>query len=150
MPVISAQITKKEIDYLEGVARENHLYKGDSSEPSVGKAMRKLIEWCQMTDVKIGKNTEAKLDESHRILEQIHSTIPLIMYHMRMHLLLNSETISEEKLAKCKQSAINFINSSCGEFQDIKYKAITPVEDENGLNKLPIDRTVSKWSASKI
>lgn len=150
MPVISAQITKKEIDYLEEIARENYLYKGDSEEPSIGKAMKKLIEWCQMSDVKIGEKKHTKVDESQKMLEQIHSILPQIMYQLRMQLLFNSENASEVQLANYKQSAINFLNASCGEFQDVQYKMIKPVEDDNGLNKLPIDRVVSKWTAKKI
>lgn len=72
------------------------------------------------------------------------------MYQLRMQLLFNSENASETQLANYKQSAINFLNASCGEFQDVQYKMIKPVEDDNGLNKLPIDRAISKWAAKKI
>jgi len=76
--------------------------------------------------------------------------LPQIMNQLRMQLLFNSENLSEAQLANYKQSAINFLNASCGEFQDVQYKMIEPVEDDNDLNKLPIDRVVSKWAAKKI
>jgi len=62
----------------------------------------------------------------------------------------NSDALSDELLATCKQSSINFLNSSFGKFQEVKYQTITPVEDDNGLNKLPIDREDSKWKSKKI
>lgn len=150
MPIISAQLNKKEIDYLGNIAQENHLFKGDSNEPSIGKAMKKLVEWCQISNVKIGGNNQVELDDSKKMLEQIHSTLPQMMYHLRMQLLFNSETVSDELVAKCKQSSINYLNSTCGEFQDVKYQTITPVDDDNGLNKLPADKFTTKWVAKKI
>ena len=55
MSIISAKLNQNEINYLEQIAADNHLYKGESKELSVGKAMKELIKWCQMNDVKIGK-----------------------------------------------------------------------------------------------
>ncbi len=43
MSIISAKLNHNEIEYLEKIAIENHLYKGDSKELSVGKAMKELI-----------------------------------------------------------------------------------------------------------
>ena len=150
MTTISAKLTKTEIDYLTEIAHDNHLYKGNSNEPSIGKAMKELVKWCRMSGLKIGENKASKLDESQRMLEQIHATLPQMMYHLRMQLLLNSDAGSDELLATSKQSAINFLNSSFGEFQKVKYQTISPVEDDNGLNKLPIDRDLSKWKSKKI
>ena len=55
MSIISAKLNHNEIEYLEKIAIENHLYKGGLKEPSVGKAMKELIKWCQMNQVKIGE-----------------------------------------------------------------------------------------------
>lgn len=150
MTTISAKFTKTEIDFLEEIARDNNLYKGDSDEPSIGKAMKELIKWCRMSGIKIGKNGGSESNDSQRMLEQIHSILPQMMYQLRMQLLFNSETVSEELIAKCKQSTISFLNSSCGAFQDIQYKMITPVEDDNGIRKLPVDSSLSKWTIKKI
>ena len=150
MTTISAKLTKAEIDYLTEIARDNHLYKGDSDEPSTGKAMKELVKWCRMSGLKMGENKGNKPDESQRMLEQIHAVLPQMMYHLRMQVLFNGETLSDEILATCKQSAINFLNSSCGEFQAVKYQTITPAEDDNGLNKLPVDKDHSKWKSKKI
>lgn len=150
MTTISAKLIKTEIDYLTEIAMENHLYKGDSDEPSIGKAMKELIKYCRMIGLKIGENKISRLDESQRLLEQIHAILPQMMYHLRMQVLFNGETLSDDILAKCKQSAINFLNESCGEFQEVKYQTITPVADDNGFNKLPIDRDDSKWKSKKI
>ena len=84
------------------------------------------------------------------MLEQIHATIPHLMYLQRMQILFQSDSISDEKIANCKQQSIDFINATCGAFQDIKYQTIAPVDNESGVGKLPIDKNKSKWKSTKI
>lgn len=150
MTSVSAKFTQKEIAYLEKIAIDNDLYRGDSEVPSVGKAMKELIKWCHMNDLKIGSNSASKSDHSDKMLEQIHAIIPNLMYLIRMQLLFNSDTISDEKVAYCKKSAIDFINANCGDFQQIQYKSISPTQDDQGLNKLPININQSNWQIKKI
>ena len=150
MSIISAKLNQNEIDYLEKIAIENHLFKGESKEPSVGKAMKELIKWCQMSQVKIGEKQNNGLSEIQKMLEQIHTTIPHLMYLQRMQILFQSDAISDEKIASCKQQSIDFINANCGAFQDIQYDTISIVENENGIGKLPIDKNKSKWKTTKV
>ena len=150
MSIISAKLNQNEIDYLEKIAIENHLFKGESKEPSVGKAMKELIKWCQMMNINIGEKQNNGLSEIQKMLEQIHTTIPHLMYLQRMQILFQSDAISDEKIASCKQQSIDFINSNCGAFQDIEYLTISTVENENGIGKLPIDKNKSKWKTTKV
>lgn len=150
MSIISAKLNQNEINYLEQIAADNHLYKGESKELSVGKAMKELIKWCQMSDVKIGKKQSDGSTEMQQMLEQIHATIPHLMYLQRMQILFQSDEISDEKIASCKQQSIDFINATCGAFQDIQYQTIATIENENGIGKLPIDKNKSKWKSTKI
>ena len=150
MSIISAKLNQNEIDYLEKIAIENHLFKGESKEPSVGKAMKELIKWCQMMNIKIGEKQNNGLSEIQKMLEQIHTTIPHLMYLQRMQILFQSDEISDEKIASCKQQSIDFINATCGAFQDIQYQTIAIIENENGVGKLPIDKNKSKWKSTKI
>lgn len=150
MSIISAKLNHNEIEYLEKIAIENHLYKGDSKELSVGKAMKELIKWCQMNQVKIGEKQNINSSEVQRMLEQIHTTIPHLLYLQRMQILFQSDSISDEKIAHCKQQSIDFINANCGAFQEIQYQTISTVENENGMDKLPIDKNKSKWKTTKI
>ena len=150
MTTLSAKFTKADVDYLTDIARDNHIFKGYSEEPSAGKAMKELVKWCRISGIKIDGNSQHHARESQRMLEQIHATIPQMMYHLRMQVLFNGETLTDAMLTKCKQSSLNFINSSCGEFQTIKYQEIKPSEDDNGLNKLPISKDDSKWKSQKI
>jgi len=148
--IISAKLNHNEIEYLEKIAIENHLYKGEAKEPSVGKAMKELIKWCQMNQVKIGEKQNIDSSEVQRMLEQIHTTIPHLLYLQRMQILFQSDSISDEKIANCKQQSIDFINANCGAFQEIQYQTISTVENENGMGKLPIDKNKSKWKTTKI
>ena len=150
MSIISAKLNHNEIEYLEKIAIENHLYKGGLKEPSVGKAMKELIKWCQMNQVKIGEKQNIDSIEVQRMLEQIHTTIPHLLYLQRKQILFQSDAISDEKIANCKQQSIDFINANCGAFQEIQYQTISTVENENGMGKLPIDKNKSKWKTTKI
>lgn len=150
MSIISAKLNHNEIEYLEKIAIENHLYKGESKELSVGKAMKELIKWCQMNQVKIGEKQNIDSSEVQRMLEQIHTTIPHLLYLQRMQILFQSDSISDEKIAHCKQQSIDFINANCGAFQEIQYQTISTVENESGMGKLPIDKNKSKWKTTKI
>lgn len=150
MSIISAKLNRNEIDYLEKIAIENHVFKGESKEPSIGKAMKELIKWCQMMNIKIGEKQNNGLSEIQKMLEQIHTTIPHLMYLQRMQILFQSDAISDEKIASCKQQSIDFINANCGAFQDIQYDTISIVENENGIGKLPIDKNKSKWKTTKV
>ncbi|HHY0177179.1 TPA: hypothetical protein ACVUIO_002803 [Legionella pneumophila] len=150
MSIISAKLNHNEIEYLEKIAIENHLYKGDSKKLSVGKAMKELIKWCQMNQVKIGGKQNIDSSEVQRMLEQIHTIIPHLLYLQRMQILFQSDSISDEKIASCKQQSIDFINAHCGAFQDIQYQTISTVENETGMGKLPIDKNKSKWKITKI
>ena len=94
MSIISAKLNQNEIDYLEKIAIENHLFKGESKEPSVGKAMKELIKWCQMSQVKIGEKQNNGLSEIQKMLEQIHTTIPHLMYLQRMQILFQLKDLN--------------------------------------------------------
>ena len=150
MTTLSAKFTKADVDYLTDIARDNHLFKGYSEEPSAGKAMKELIKWCQMYQVKIGEKQNIDSSEVQRMLEQIHTTIPHLLYLQRMQILFQSDSISDEKIANCKQQSIDFINANCGAFQEIQYQTISTVENESGMGKLPIDKNKSKWKTTKI
>ena len=150
MSIISAKLNQNEIEYLEKIATDNHLYKGESKEPSVGKAMKELIKWCQMSDMQIGSKQNNYTNKIQQMIEQMHATLPHMLYLQRMQLLFHSDAISDEKIAHCKQQSIDFINANCGAFQDIEYQIISTVENENGLNKLPIDKNKSKWKTTKV
>lgn len=150
MTTISAKFTQKEIEYLTRLAQDNHLYRGNSKEPSIGKAMKELVKWCCMSDIHIGATTDYQPSGSNKMLEQIHAIMPNLMYLLRMQLLFTGETLSDEKVALCRRQAIDFINANCGAFQEIQYNQISPTDDDQGLPKLPIDQRISKWKSKKI
>ena len=150
MTTISAKFSPMETAYLEKIARENHLFRGETTEPSTGKAMKELVKWCRLSGIKIGARKDNDTDESLKMLEQIHATIPQMMYHLRLQILLNSDNITDELAVRSKESAVGFLNASCGQFQEVSYKTISPSADDNGLNRLPTERGVSGWVSRKV
>ena len=47
MNTITLRLSQKEVDYLSEVASEHKIFKGDSHEISLGKTVKKIINWCQ-------------------------------------------------------------------------------------------------------
>ena len=150
MTTISAKFSEKELDFLSKIALENTLYKGDSKEPSLGKAMKELIKWCLINQVNINRNNSGLDVEYKKMLEQIHVTIPHLMYLARLQTLLGSETISDEKVQQSKQQTITYLNKVCGDFQSINYNEINVATNDLGLKQNPIDKDQSAWAMTTI
>ena len=100
--------------------------------------------------MQIGVKQNSDTNKIQQMIEQMHAMIPHMLYLQRMQILFHSDAISDEKIAHCKQQSIDFITANCGAFQNIDYQTIVAVENENGINKLPIDKNSSKWKNNKI
>lgn len=148
MTTISAKFSEKELDYLSQIASENTLYKGSSKEPSLGKAMKELIKWCQVNKININQNNSGLDSEYKKMIEQIHVAIPNLMYLARLQTLLGSEAFSDEHVLRCKQQTVDYLDSVCGDFQSVNYNEVHVSTNDLGLNQLPIKKGKSKWKRS--
>lgn len=147
MTTISTRLTQKEMDYLTKVAIENKIFKGTSKDVSHGKAMKEIIKWCQHHDVDINKRQQSVDDNIKKMIEQIHISIPNLMYLSRLQLLLNSQSIPDEEQSICVKKTMDYLNSACGDFQNINYNEIRFSMNDLGIKQIPIDKEKSLWKS---
>lgn len=147
MTTISTRLTPKEMDYLTKIAIENKIFKADSKDVSHGKAMKELVKWCQSNNVDINKQQRSMDDDIKKMIEQIHISIPNLLYLTRLQLLLNSASIPDEELSKFVKKTIDYLNSACGDFQNINYNEVRFSMNDLGIKQTPIDKDKSLWKS---
>lgn len=135
MQTISSKFTESQLDYLNKIAIDNSLYKINTTEPSLGKALKELIIWCQRNNINLSKHDLGFDTHYQKILEHIHVTIPHIIYLLRLQILFISDQVSDQKILHCKNQSIKYLNQVCKDFQSINYKEIYTVDNEFGLKQ---------------
>jgi hypothetical protein len=145
MRTLSIKIDKTEEEYLSRVAEKNNLFSGGNNEPSLGKALKKLAQWCAFNDMDISKSHDVFDEDMRKMIEQIHVAIPNLMYLSRMDTLFNSEEIPKETAEECKKKSLDYINSTCGAFQYANYKSLRVSINAFGMKQIPSDKETSLW-----
>ena len=152
MSSISIRPSPKEREYLARIASENKLKKGNSETLSPGKAMHELLRWCHSNQVdinNINKNISNGFSpELAKMIEHMHIAIPNLMYLARLQTMLMSEGIPDEKIMQIRRQTLDYLNRTCGDFQNAQYNyvrftmndmqlKITQADKDNTLWKLP-------------
>ena len=145
MTTISTRFSEKELDYLSRIARDNKITKGTSNELSLGKAVKEIIKWCQRNKIDINESSNAMDSDIKKMIEQIHVTLPNLMYLTRLQLLLKSDEIPDEEVSKCVKKTLEYLEQSCGDFQNINYNEIRFSMNEFGIKQIPINEDKSLW-----
>lgn len=133
MTTISIKTDPKELEYLARTAEKNSLFSGEKNQISLGKALKKLLKWCAYHDIDIEGSHDVFDKDMRKMIEQIHVSIPNIMYLSRMSTLFSGEEISKEKLEQYKKTSLEYINNTCGSFQDVTYNTLRVTINPFGL-----------------
>ncbi len=133
--------------YLELISKNKKDKPNQKSSP--GRALKQLLAWSMENQIDITSVYEKPENTSKKILEQLHLSLPHILYLSRLHLLLDSSKISDEVVSKAKQQAIDYINAVCGDFQSIQYSEIETTTNEIGLRQLPAEKNHTYWKNNK-
>ena len=146
MTSISARLSPKELEYLSKIAFENKIYKGSSEDLSLGKAMHELIRWCHLNQVDINKKHDNMNVELTKMIEQIHVAIPNLMYLARLQTVLTSDGMPDEKIIHGRRQTVEYLNKSCGDFQNIQYTQVRFSMNDIGLKVIHADKNKTRWS----
>lgn len=146
MTSIAARLSQKELDYLTEIASTQKLYKGDSEELSLGKALKEVIKWCQSNQIDISKTHQSMDNDIKKMIEHIHVSIPHLMYLSRLQTLINSDNIPDEKVKICRQQTIDYLNKVCGDFQHTSYNEVRFSMNDIGLKTTPSDKDKTQWT----
>ncbi|KTC69788.1 hypothetical protein Lbir_1928 [Legionella birminghamensis] len=143
--VISLRISEHEKDYLQNIAKNFDLQKRGSDALSYSKAIKILLDFCLHNDIYPMKRTENPLQEMRKMLEQIHASIPHLMYHNHLQSLLLSSKFNDDSLNQIKQKTVDYLNGNFSGFQNISYKEVRFKMNGIGLKTVPIEQGESLW-----
>ncbi|KTD47497.1 hypothetical protein Lqui_2423 [Legionella quinlivanii] len=143
--VISLRISEHEKDYLQNIAKNFDLQKRGSDALSYSKAIKILLDFCLHNDIFPMKRTENPLQEMRRMLEQIHASIPHLMYHNHFQSLLLSSKFNDDSLNQIKQNTVDYLNGNFSGFQNISYKEVRFKMNGIGLKTVPLEQGESLW-----
>jgi hypothetical protein len=144
MTTITVRVSGDELSYLNALATNKKLFKG-AKDVSLGNVLKTLLQWCCENQVDPSPSSPPKHDEAQKILEQVHVVIPHLLYLSRLHLLMNGSSVPDEVVARCKEKAIDYINTVCGDFQGVSYREIKPSKNDIGLEQMPLESELSQW-----
>jgi len=144
MTTISVRLSDDELTYLEAISKNKKINKS-AKKSSPGRALKLLVQWCIENQIDIASAYEKPENSLKKLLEQLHVSLPHILYLLRLHLLLDSSKIPDDTVAKAKQQAIDYINTICGGFQNVEYSEIETSSNDIGLKQLPIGKDRSIW-----
>ena len=147
MTTLTIRISEAEATYLKTLTQNKALFK-TSKDISLGKTLKALLTWCEQNN--FNPNEPIKdADPSRKLIEQLHVSIPHILYLLRLHILLDSNKMPDELINHAKRQAIDYINTVCGDFQTTTYTEIETHLNQEGLNQLPIDSDQTTWKVKK-
>ena len=134
---LSLRIDRNEEDYLKKIANQNNI--------SLGKSLKKVLEWCAINEVDLSKSHSVFDEEVRKMIEHIHVSIPNLMYLSRMNTLSSGEGITKDTSEEFKKTSLNYINSTCGDFQYIHYDNIRVSINPFGMKQVPSDKETTLW-----
>ena len=147
MTSISIRPSPKESEYLSSIESENKLYKGTSGELSLGKAVHALIRWCHLNQIDINKKNDITgfSSDIEKMIEHIHIAIPNLMYLARLQSVLTNNGIHEDTIIQGRRLAIDYLNKTCGDFQNTHYNQVRFSINNLGLKTTPSDQDKTLW-----
>jgi len=81
--VISLRITEHEKEFLQNIAVKFDIQKrSSSSDISYAKALKILLDYCLHNDINPSQKKDNELQDMKKMMEQIHASIPHLMYHV--------------------------------------------------------------------
>lgn len=143
--VISLRISEHEKEYLQNIAKNFDLQKRGSEDISYSKAIKVLLDFCLHNDIYPSRKSENPLQEIRKMIEQIHASIPHLMYHNHYQSLVISSKFDDDSLSQIKQKSIEYLNNNFSGFQNITYKEVRFKMNGIGLKTIPIEQGDSLW-----
>lgn len=143
--VISLRISELEKDFLENIAKIFDLQKRGTEEISYSKSLKILLEYCFKNEIVPTRKSENPIQEMRKMIEQIHASIPHLMYHNNYQSLVLSSQLNDETLTKIKHKSIEYLNGNFSGFQNVTYKEVRFKLNGIGLKTLPIEQGESLW-----
>lgn len=146
MDVMTIRVSEIEKEYLKTLAEKYDLRKQGSDKYSLTKALKFLLAYCLHNEFKLEEKGESDSDELRKMIEQIHASIPHILYQNSLQSAILVNTCTAEVNTENKKAAIDYINENIAGFQNNRYKHIKAKLNKFGAKTIPIEEGESIWS----
>lgn len=146
MEVMSLRISQHEKDYLASIAEKYGLKKQGSDEFSHTKALKFMLSYCLHNDIDFHQKEGENIAEIRKMIEQIHASIPHVMYHQKFQSVVLANKYSDEEIEVVQNGSLQYINESFSGFQNIKYRFAKSNMNKFGLKTMPLEEGYSAWS----
>jgi hypothetical protein len=149
----SIYLSDEVLTKLSSIAAKKYLHTKDGN-PNYLEAIRYIInEFTLDSSPKKDNKYSEKLDNMERMLEQMHVTIPHILYHTRYnssycHAALKQSKISEVSMLEFSGRVLKNVYQICGDFQSYNYHNVYLSLDNKNMNVIPIEEGENKWKLS--
>ena len=146
---INLKLSDEQVSFLKKTAITNELVK-NKDEPSLSKALKFILEnHMQNNNDQMAENNQ-KLSRIEHMLEQVHVTIPHILYHSRYsssycNYSLRLNKVSEPERCVFGERIVENVYQICGDFQTYQYQTIYLSLDNKNMNIMPIEKDKNKW-----
>lgn len=145
LETISIKVGEREREFIHEIAAHFKLYKRSSTDLSYTKALQFLIEFCLQNEINPTKKDDNNIAEMRKMIEQIHASIPHILFQNQFQSLILANKLMGEDIGSVKQSTIQYLNDNFSGFQNITYKDVKAKINGIGLKTLPLEQGVSIW-----
>lgn len=146
MDVMTLRVSDIEKEYLEKIANKFGFKKQASGEPSLSKALKYILSYCLHNDVEFDKNEVSDIEEMRKMIEQIHASIPHILYQNSLQSTVLADNLDDTKFTVFKKNAVDYINNSIAGFQNNHYKYVKAKLNKIGIKTIPLEEGESLWS----
>ncbi|STX81273.1 Uncharacterised protein [Legionella busanensis] len=143
--VLTLRLTPKEMEYLHNLADKHDLKKRGNDELSPAKALKFLLAYCLHHEIKTNKNEEEDLLVIRKMIEQIHASIPHLLFQNQFQSLLMANQFKSEDINIVKQSTLQYLNDNFSGFQSLSYKEVKFKINGIGLKTIPLEQGISLW-----
>ncbi|MBN9231306.1 MAG: hypothetical protein J0I93_10695 [Legionella sp.] len=143
--VVSLRLAEHEKEYLLNIGKNLELQKRESEEISFSKTLKTLLDFCIRNDISPTRKNENPIKEMRKMIEQIHASIPHLMYHNNYQSLVLSSQVNDDSLNQIKQKSIEYLNGNFSGFQNVTYKEVKFKLNGIGLKTVPIEQGESLW-----
>jgi len=145
MEMVSIRLSEHEKDYLISIADKFNLKKQGSDEFSPTKALKHILSFCLHNDIDFSKKEDESLTEMRKMIEQIHASIPHIMYHQNFQSVVLANKYSDDELQGIQDGSLQYINNSFAGFQNNKYRHVKSKLNKYGLKTIPLEEGNTLW-----
>lgn len=143
--MVSIRLSEHEKDYLISIVDKFNLKKQGSDELSPTKALKHILSFCLHNDIDFSKKEDESLTEMRKMIEQIHASIPHIMYHQNFQSVVLANKYTDDELQGIQNGSLQYINNSFAGFQNNKYRYVKSRLNKYGLKTIPLEEGNTLW-----